>query len=208
MRRTSSRKGACSRALKSGTAAWLVLLLAACSPVTRHQVLTFFFTGVPPLEGEAAPEQPEAAPEPAAPARMGLPFRRAPEFWVHGPYGARACDACHATGQPGVPPVAGIPSGELCARCHTTFVAALRPGGERWIHGPVASGECIACHDPHRSPNRYMLRAAPEALCARCHQPSDVAANPAHEQADGVCLNCHDPHGGDTRAVLAHRSIG
>ena len=28
------------------------------------------------------------------------------------------------------------------------------------MHGPAAAGDCIACHDPHTSPNQYQLIAA------------------------------------------------
>ncbi|MDH5527863.1 MAG: cytochrome c3 family protein [Nitrospirota bacterium] len=199
MRRTISRSAA---ALVIG--ALLTPLLIGCSPATRHQWLTFFFTGVPPLEGTeivvSAPELPSAAP---MQVRMGLTHRRPPEFWVHGPYAARDCDQCHMPGQPGVPRFQGIRPAELCAQCHTSFVAALDPSGDRWIHGPVASGDCTACHHPHRSPNRFMLRAEPGALCGQCHAEASVQQTPAHRQGEGACLNCHDPHSGATPALLS-----
>lgn len=174
----------------------LAVLLSGCSPAARHRVLTFFFTGVPPLEGTAAPAATPAPPAAPVPVQVGLTNRRPPQFWFHGPYAARDCDRCHTPGHPGTFSDTKIRPSELCAACHSRFFARLSTDKEHWVHGPVASGNCTACHNPHRSTHRFLLRAAPEELCGRCHTPSAMTVSPAHREKAGPCLDCHDPHGG------------
>lgn len=54
--------------------------------------------------------------------------------------------------------------------------------GKKHLHGPVETGECKACHDPHGSDNFRMLRGS---------YPADIYA-PYKEGIYGACLSCHE----------------
>ena len=71
----------------------------------------------------------------------------------------------------------------------------------RWFqHTPVKNGDCTACHDPHSSDNKALLKTAPiNALCASCHaaqaEPSHALAGKNAVRASHVdpasCTSCH-----------------
>lgn len=184
--------------------------LAGCS----HQVLTFFFTGVP------EPGQPEAARIDTSQARRDgrERVRPNPDF-EHGPYGAGSCRLCHqgaggsASGRPqsvavigagGVSPRLVQPLAELCVGCHSDRHS---PGARRaatWLHGPVANGACTVCHSPHRTGQRYMLlEDNGSALCAQCHGADDLQQTPQHAADPAAeCTACHNAHAGQDRFLL------
>ena len=74
--------------------------------------------------------------------------------------------------------------GNLCAKCHAM-------SNEPNQHGPYASGECLACHNPHAGAYQAQTRAAVGTLCLGCHmlnQPGAtvVAAHNSVSLFDGV----------------------
>ena len=65
------------------------------------------------------------------------------------------------------------------------------------MHGPVAAGDCIACHDPHTSPNDFQLLAAGNDLCFTCHvdkKEEFSAGKQVHPPVADRCTNCHNAH--------------
>lgn len=81
----------------------------------------------------------------------------------------------------------------LCFTCHER--AEVFHGEHR--HQPVAEGTCSACHDPHASRHRRLLRARETELCAECHEQlldRIDSAEHVHDPAEDDCLDCHDPH--------------
>ncbi|MDH3595880.1 MAG: hypothetical protein OEU09_03140 [Rhodospirillales bacterium] len=193
----------------------LVLLASAMSGCTRehrHELLTFFFTGVEPLEPEG-PEDDEAA-RARAEASLTRGERRAARIrenqtvvlrtqkWGHGPYAATQCELCHATGgslafrkdgaQAGGSSLAlagatrrlVAPLQELCFGCHTAKSIDVADALGLRLHGPVASGLCIGCHSPHQSSRRYMLRGKDNTeLCEGCHDLAGIRERtPLHAQ--------------------------
>jgi predicted CXXCH cytochrome family protein len=85
------------------------------------------------------------------------------------------------------------------AGCHGPILEKLAR-----LHGPVAIGECSACHLPHASAYAGLLRRRPETLCRGCHQA--LYTCPARREGEGAeCASCHDAHGGaDARFLHDH----
>lgn len=167
-----------------------VLLLSAgpgCNATTRYKALSFLFDGVPP----PPPPPPAPGEEPAATAAVAKPSQKF--YREHGPYGAKLCTACHdsASSNSFI-----VPRDQLCAHCHELKL------DKKYLHGPVGTGKCVACHDPHSSQYRYLLVAAPGAICLRCHEAQAVAENPIHEGVGDTCLECHEAHQSDDENFL------
>lgn len=169
-----------------GCAAIAALLSFGCSAESRHTVLTVFFDGVPPLEVPPPEGLAETADGPVERvSRVG--------FGGHGPYAARMCGACH---QSAATNKLVVPVEELCFRCHDIRM------DKKYIHGPLASGGCKACHDPHSSRYRYLLVSESDDFCFHCHEEQVVAAIPAHGGSDQSCTACHDAHMSNQKYLL------
>ena len=84
----------------------------------------------------------------------------------------------------------------LCYGCHD------RVGEKRYVHGPLAVGDCLACHDPHGGYGAAHLRQEQALLCANCHAARGDAATVACNASGRGCVSCHDPHQSDTRYLL------
>ncbi|MDQ7005849.1 MAG: cytochrome c3 family protein [Acidobacteriota bacterium] len=177
------------------------LLGAACSREGRVKLLEALFDDPPSRRAarqEEARKEETAAPRPAVPK----PASRRRPVWegsTHGPYAARLCQQCHAGQGENPAPGAGaarlrLSRRELCLRCHGESLGLLNPlpAGRR-PHGPVAAGECMACHLPHRSRQPMLLRGEVVGLCTTCHRPAYLGER--HPPvADAACVTCHDPH--------------
>lgn len=178
---------------------FLALMLSAllgCS--SKSRLSTFLFDGIPyplaevcaeyckppsPSQSEAAEPLPQAT-QASAPKEGGS---------RHDPYESKRCDDCHdKTKEDGLI----LPKRKLCIHCHERFQGAF-------VHGPVAVGDCLACHLPHSSYHPSLLAAAPRELCFNCHQEKRVAAR-LHEKAakQMLCFDCHDPHAGEAAFFL------
>ncbi|HEY6008599.1 MAG TPA: cytochrome c3 family protein [Geobacteraceae bacterium] len=117
--------------------------------------------------------------------------------FVHGPVGAGQCAICHAqtaskhpSGNKGDFNLAFKGGKELCFTCHE------RMDQNAVVHKPVATGDCIACHDPHQSDAELMLKKATTSeLCFACHDPAKTKKKVVHGPvAAGDCNICHNPH--------------
>lgn len=196
---------ACRRRVRSLTAKGAIgalcaaLLLSDCTAHTKREWLTFFFDGVPPERTES----PTAAASPRQPGppgtSAGLPpspaAKAAPGETVHRPYQNRRCDACHESK---FSQKLRGPAGEICLLCHQIIFekAAVR-------HAPAGDGSCLACHNPHASPEKFLLTRKGQAVCRECHDERDVAGSAAHVAIGSTpCQECHDPHGGGNRLFL------
>ena len=171
--------------LAAGLLAFLAAGLApGCHATSRHKVLTYFFDGVPPLETPGAQPAPGAA----------TPITSRPiSFQEHGPYAAKLCSACHNETK-GNTLVA--PPDQLCERCHALKL------DKAYVHGPVASGECLVCHDPHSSPYRPLLVSQSDSFCFECHDRKDIANSPGHANLEESCTTCHDAHMSNQKYLL------
>ena len=85
----------------------------------------------------------------------------------------------------------------LCLSCHSDKNAATINGT---VHSPAVR-DCLKCHDPHSSDNKYQLLKPTsgdekENLCLTCHRTGvDVPEKGSRHQAlDGGCDSCHVVH--------------
>lgn len=173
---------------------WLLALAAlalwSCStPEASYEVLSFFFDGVPLPPSMRT----TAVDEEGHPVALSV--------MVHDPYAAGRCVDCHGeVGQftMSLSGYSGVTS-QVCLKCHED-VAHEYPV----MHGPVASADCLACHEPHESLNAHLLIEPTPKLCLQCHAADDLraAGTPQHEDLSKDCLACHHGHGGLDRNLL------
>lgn len=162
------------------------LVAAGCSARSRHKALTLFFDGVPPLPEAAAATESGTAPA-AAPAPAPAAYK------AHGPYAAKQCDACHERAATNA---LVVPKDQLCGRCHEISLDV------KFVHGPLASGGCLVCHDPHGSRYDALLVGDSQTFCFRCHDRAAIAPIEEHADPQADCTACHDAHGSDNPYLL------
>jgi predicted CXXCH cytochrome family protein len=170
------------------------LAFSACSPATKHQVLSFLLDGVPPLETPGAASTQQAG-EPGGEVVADGAAATAVRYFPHAPYRENRCDGCHDMNRGEL--VQPLERG-LCRSCHEPLVAKLR-----YVHGPVAVDACTECHHYHTSPFPALLLAEPVPTCTKCHDVEDLSKEEYHADIETrACTECHDPHGGDDRFFL------
>ncbi len=146
---------------------------------------------------------------------------------------AGVCSACHGAHQAArdIVTAHGDPNGR-CVTCHQAGACGADAGALAFVH-PMETENgrrldtmlpltetavdaqtitCITCHNPHKNTLDRFLRAAPDELCASCHEAQapmlrtaghnfgnrpDVANElAAKAQRDGTCGACHGVHAG------------
>ena len=72
------------------------------------------------------------------------------------------CQSCHASKQP--EDFKKITVAETCFTCHeqSSFAAGH-------AHNDEVLAECVLCHDPHGSTEKFHLKMARETACKQCH---------------------------------------
>lgn len=118
--------------------------------------------------------------------------RELPPYRYHTPVLEGRCAECHA----GLRREIANAEAATCRSCHRKL-AVVFP----YVHGPVAAGKCLVCHEPHGSSRPALASADPKSLCTRCH---DQPASQDHiEKARSrVCYLCHNPHASMNRRLL------
>lgn len=178
-------------------------LLTSCGdPVTRHKVLSTIFDGVPslPPAGEMCNQYYQERVAAAAAGQKMLTEEESSSKGKgssHKPYAEKKCRDCHSNNK-NVNAGLIAPKRELCGVCHIDFIKGSN------VHGPVAVGDCLACHLPHNSQYPSLLKEDPDKICATCHQESRLAAA-MHDRflvKTISCGECHDPHAGNARYFL------
>jgi predicted CXXCH cytochrome family protein len=138
---------------------------------------------------------------------------------VHAPVRAGTCESCHR--RHGVVGVLRLAAGDpdLCLSCHAGTEAPgaaapgragaaagappsppTRPAGAatrilRFPHPPASAMKCGACHDPHGSDRRALLKGDDPKLCLACHDAAAFEGVSKHAAPAADCLACHEPHG-------------
>ncbi|RMF61703.1 MAG: hypothetical protein D6748_01035 [Calditrichaeota bacterium] len=114
------------------------------------------------------------------------------------------CDTCHEgegeehPGEQGAEFEISSPVPELCYDCHD------EKNTEKYVHDPVDEGDCLECHNPHGSPNKFMLEEWPPVnLCETCHDSEIWETKIQHGALkDGECNLCHNPHQSNVSKLL------
>ncbi len=202
----------------------LLAMIAALAGCT-YQVRTFFFTGVPEpgqeeerKVGVTVNEKRTQVQNSRAERKRQARLSRLQQKFAHGPYAADRCEACHVTsggklirGEDGsistskrvVNQRLAYSEKELCLGCHSDKRAAAARERDLWQHGPAANKICTACHNPHASTRRFMLRKeTDEQLCGQCHSADSFHRGQAHTAAVSGCTDCHNPHMGRSSLLL------
>jgi predicted CXXCH cytochrome family protein len=181
-----------------GALIFSVFFVFSCNETKRHEMLTFFFDGVPPLGGEQDGAFRAEITDPNAPSDPNKP----PAIVWYEHEARRNCENCHGKRDRkgfsrAVKLVAQVP--DLCYQCHPDY-QDLRG----WVHGPVVVGECLFCHEPHSSRNPSLLKQPVPDLCYRCHEAEVIAffdskhADPSYAN----CTQCHEGHSSENPSLL------
>ncbi|MHC5113350.1 MAG: cytochrome c3 family protein [Planctomycetota bacterium] len=183
------RKTAWIAATVAGAVVW-----CGCSIERDYEILSFFFDGVP------EPGSADAAAGAGGGAGAGGALFAGGMVSGHTAYRERRCAWCHGdAAQYGFQTIGFSSLSEtVCLDCHTDSLE------HTYLHGPVAVGACLFCHEPHVSRFPSLLVDESPELCLACHQfefegqpVSEVHADPTRD-----CLECHTGHGGDHHYFL------
>jgi len=176
-------------------------------PLTKHKLLTTVFDGVPelPTIDELCQDNIEELFNQYYEKRIaqstmgdteeekGVSSDQATS--EHRPWKEKNCQGCHDFKAKNK---LRLPNDEICFLCHKNFIQG------QFVHGPVAVGACLACHDPHSSGHPSLLQKSLKEICFKCHKEKRLAQE-MHEKivASGMlCVDCHDPHSRDLRYFL------
>jgi predicted CXXCH cytochrome family protein len=171
-----------------------------CSPRNGNAILQFFFDGVPDQNAKAASDQPimhanVQLSDTLNRSAVVISIQDNDSLFYHKPFKEKDCNSCHNNETPGS---LSHSQTRVCYSCHQNW-------GEKYkrVHGPVAAGECTACHEPHASSNKNLLRRDAQNLCVYCHETGLIMKNKAHQEiGQKECTECHYPHGGKDRFML------
>jgi predicted CXXCH cytochrome family protein len=122
---------------------------------------------------------------------------------IHSPL-SMGCAACHKLVEGKSHPdqkgsiilVQSMPG--LCFNCHEESKL-----NGKIIHAPVASGMCIACHNPHGSKFSKLLKSEQQELCFMCHDKALFSKKYVHKVINVIgCTTCHNPHASNNPSLL------
>lgn len=82
---------------------------------------------------------------------------------------------------------AGAKESCVTDKCHSKM------GMEKYVHGPVAVGDCLMCHIK-TGQHKFPPVKGDEKLCYKCHPDRVDATKAVHRQVKENCSKCHDPH--------------
>ena len=155
------------------------------------------WTGLAPLYLEA-----DTRPHPATTGKACVDCHEAvlrPKA-LHPPAKEKQCDVCHQVPEQGGKASLTDAPENLCYLCHDK--AKLTAGN---VHGPVAVGACVACHDPHGGDETPFLIAPGATLCFSCHTDTEArfkASKFRHKPLETGCTGCHTPHSSPAKFQL------
>lgn len=128
--------------------------------------------------------------------------------WPHFPSAALLCRTCHPPGPDGK--AISVSTGKVEGLCFSCHLNNKKWTGMSHIHGPVGTGDCTICHDPHGNTNEFQLWADGKGrLCVVCHEEMKKYLDTGQRafvvhgimNAQG-CGACHSPHATNHRFQL------
>ena len=184
---------------------WLALILAGlvlinCNEEERYRVLSFFFDGVPI---PASMRKPQAVTDSTTrdssitlAQSRNLPAAKPKvvetHWFLHKPFSEKKCSYCHLGDMGQRLQMERVD--ELCKTCHEQFKVS-----HQYVHGPVAIGQCLVCHNPHRTQYPHLTIRPGDQLCRYCHKTVKRTSAPEHYFiGEKVCYECHNPHFSDS----------
>lgn len=172
-------------------------LVCGCDPLTVHKVSSTIFDGVPsmpPAEQYCQEFHEKKVAEQASVVKTASGEVKK-VVNGHPPYKEKRCNDCHDKSQD-----SGLikPRDQICFVCHPNIMK------KAFVHGPVAVGSCLDCHDPHSSAEVALLKVEKKKLCVVCHKEKRVADSMHTKVTDSgmACTDCHDPHDGEAKYFL------
>src|ERR1035441_8508536 len=136
----------------------LITLFLGCTVQQTHKSLTYFFDGVDRVIFFNDYLSHDSLGRIAALKRDALLKKNRPDLCVHKPYKEKKCEECHT---PDKRLIMQMP--DLCFKCHTNFSETYKI-----VHGPVASGGCLNCHNQHSSKYPKLLIRQGQQICLYC----------------------------------------
>jgi len=100
------------------------------------------------------------------------------------------CEGCHTVEGT---KLAAKGQKEACYACHADF-GAPEDGKQKFLHAPVAAGECTGCHDPHYSARAKLQKL--EKGCLECHDAPPEGRTVHYPVKNRECTACHGAHVG------------
>ena len=105
----------------------------------------------------------------------------------------------------GLPPT----DATLCEKCHAD-ISNLPADGEGFVHDPLTTGNCSACHNAHASSHGQLLVGGSDKMCLPCHMEFRDLGDDAFVHTavrDGQCVECHEPHHGPLEGGVKHEGL-
>ena len=176
-------------------AASAALIAVACARETRHEILVFFYDGVPPLD--AGIDRASEMSSDVSGEKDGPRVKRKTTFYTHPLHLQNRCPDCHKEDR-----VLQISVRDgLCRLCH--FDKPEDKETMTFLHGPFAVNACLSCHRMHKSRHKGILLADAQDVCFFCHEMGNLVLGAHHESIETKrCIECHSPHGGSDRYFL------
>ena len=69
------------------------------------------------------------------------------------------------------------------------------------VHQPVDDGDCLACHNPHATNTKGLVKKTAPTLCWDCHDNFLEKAKFKHDVVED-CTSCHNPHQAKEASLL------
>lgn len=175
--------------------AWVILtFLVSCDDVSRQRTLSKLFDGVPAADWEFR----------EADGEIFLAIQEDVVFEGSNHSATKKCDECHDMQKMGTRKGNTLKEAvpKLCYNCHQDFEFGISETGV--VHGPVATGDCKACHDPHSSKkHKHLLHKGIPELCTFCHTPEKLTGVKQHlSQTFEGCGLCHESHSSANKDLM------
>lgn len=174
-----------------------ICFFSSCSYQSSRSVLSFFFDGVPDTTSQQKNHITITEVDSVIQEEKVIPAKeQEPKIveYSHVPFKEGECNDCHnlSDGSDLLKP-----QPDLCYECHEDF------SKKRYVHGPVAVGYCLTCHNAHKSTNQFLIIRKGQSLCTFCHTEKIEIAGDNHPIiGEEICWTCHSPHSSENQYLI------